>query len=106
MTFTDKAAAPRANALLEIESAMLAAWTGAQGSPFLAEAPIGAELAARAEAVIRGFRHTGLFARFPTLATWGVLTPLARNYGADDRSTATSAPSAASRSRRSRRARR
>jgi hypothetical protein len=63
-----------------LETALTRAWTGAGSTPFLAEAPISAELSRRAENAVRSIGMAALFTRTPTLAVWGVLTPLARDY--------------------------
>jgi hypothetical protein len=63
-----------------LETALTRAWTGAGSTPFLVEAPVSAEISRRAEAAIRAVRLETLFSRAPTLAVWGVLTPLARGY--------------------------
>ncbi|MFT6533945.1 MAG: hypothetical protein ACJASC_003511 [Limimaricola cinnabarinus] len=69
-------------ALNEIETGFRAAWTGAKSTPFIVDAPIGAELRKQAEDVVTRLPLSVLFLRCPTLAVWAVLTPLARNYGA------------------------
>jgi hypothetical protein len=69
--------------LNELEAALKAAWTGANSNPFLAEAPLDAGARRRAEEAISSRRLTALFGSYPTLAIWGLLTPLARHYSAD-----------------------
>lgn len=78
---TARAATPQNVAV--IEAAMSIAWTGANSTPFLAATPLDFALRSSAEQAIRGARLSNLFLKYPTLATWGVLTPLVRNYGAD-----------------------
>ena len=69
-------------ALSKIEDGFRAAWTGANSTPFIVDAPINAELRGEAEEIARRLSLFVLFNRCPTLAVWAVLTPLAQNYGA------------------------
>lgn len=69
--------------LTAIEGGIRDAWTGARSTPFLAEAPLAPRLRIDAEKAIRSRRLPDLFFHYPTLATWGVLFPLAANYDRD-----------------------
>lgn len=69
-------------ALSEIEEKFRAAWTGANSTPFIVDAPISAAVRNQAEAIIKRLSLSVLFSRCPTLAVWAVLTPLAQSYGA------------------------
>ena len=75
--------APGTQELADIEVALKGAWTGANSTPYLVEAPIDGALRARAEHAVRTRRLSNLFFSYPTLATWGVLAPLALSYGPD-----------------------
>ena len=68
--------------LLQTEDAFRSAWTGANSSPFLVDVPISNKVKEVAEKVVSQVPLFTLFLSCPTLATWGVLTPLARNYDA------------------------
>ncbi|MEO9904542.1 MAG: hypothetical protein ABJF28_27410 [Nisaea sp.] len=68
--------------LSEIEKGFRAAWTGANSTPFLVDAPISPALRAEAENIARRLSLSVLFSRCPTLAVWAVLTPLSQSYGA------------------------
>lgn len=64
-----------------LERALTHAWTGTGSTPFLAEAPLDADTVRRAEEAVRRTSLISLMSSHPTLAIWGVLTPLARDYG-------------------------
>jgi hypothetical protein len=65
----------------EVEQAFKIAWTGADSTPFLADAPISESLRTRATEIVRTTNLSSLFNVAPTLATWAILAPLADNYG-------------------------
>ena len=68
--------------LFQMEDAFRSAWTGVNSSPFLVEVPISKKVQESAEKIVSQVPLRTLFLSCPTLATWGVLTPLARNYDA------------------------
>ncbi len=69
-------------ALSEIENSFRAAWTGANSTPFIVDAPISGAVRAKAEEVVKRLSLSVLLTRCPTLAVWAILTPLAQSYGA------------------------
>ena len=68
--------------LAQTEDAFRSAWTGANSTPFLVDVPISKEVQEAAEKIVSQVPLCTLFLNCPTLATWAVLTPLARNYDA------------------------
>ena len=68
--------------LTQTEEEFRSAWTGANSTPFLVDVPVSKEVQEAAERIVSHVRLCTLFLNCPTLATWAVLTPLARNYDA------------------------
>lgn len=68
--------------LTQTEDAFRSAWTGANSTPFLVDVPISRVDLEAAEKIVSQVPLRTLFLNCPTLATWAVLTPLARNYDA------------------------
>ena len=68
--------------LTQTEEEFRSAWTGANSTPFLVDVPVSKEAQEAAERIVSHVRLCTLFLNCPTLATWAVLTPLARNYDA------------------------
>ena len=68
--------------LTQTENAFRSAWTSVNSTPFLVDIPISKEVREAAEEIVSQVPLCTLFLTYPTLATWAVLTPLARNYDA------------------------
>jgi len=69
--------------LERIETTLRAAWTGLNSTPFLTDAALAAGDRDHYAMAARSINVRTLFDRYPTLAVWAVLIPLAENYGAD-----------------------
>ena len=69
--------------LTQTEDAFRSAWTGVNSTPFLVDVPVSEEVKEAAEKIVSQVQLCTLFPNCPTLATWAILTPLARNYDAN-----------------------